>query len=166
MKQVLIIAAAVFLSLPVVAQQRKVEGKGEEYHHAMYLNFKHAAEEAEALNYQLMLNHDLNLEIARQHAQEIWTNLDNVRIQHAMVHKTYGAQQSTLVAENHEILLESHNKAFEASTLLNTELKKANPDIKLLREQSVVVYQMSTKAAAAHLDGMKKLGIPMMKVVS
>ena len=166
MKKAIIIAAAVLLSLPVVAQQRKVEGKGEEYHHAMYLNFKHAAEEAEALYNQTGLNRELNLEIARQHVDELWTSLDNARIQHAMVHKTYGEQQSTLVAENHESLLNAHDKALEAGKLLKTEIEKGKPDVKVVREQSVTVYQMAIKAATEHLEGMKKLGIPPMKIAS
>jgi len=166
MKQLFIIAAAVFLALPVVAQQRKVEGKGEEYHHAMYLNFKHAAELAEALNNQVMLNHDLIVEIAKKHVDDIWTSLEDARVQHAMIHKTYGEQQSMMVAENHEIILKSHNQALDACKFLKKEIEKTKPDMKVLREQSALVYQLAIKAATEHLEGMKKLGIPMMKVAS
>lgn len=162
MKQLLTIAMAVLLSLPVLAQQRKIEGKGEEYHHAMYLNLKHSAEEAEALYNQALLNRDLNMEIANQHCDEIWNSLEAVRVQHAMVHKTYGEQQTTMVAENHEALLKSYDKAVEACKILKKEMAKGKPDVNAIRDQSAQIYQMALKAATEHLDGMKKLGIPMM----
>ncbi len=163
MKKSLIVAMAVLLSIPAVAQQRKVEGKGEEYHHAMYLNLKHSADEAQALYSQILLNRDLNMEIANQHLQEIWNSLDAVRVQHAMVHKTYGEQQATLVAENHEVLLKSYDKAVDACKILKKEMGKGKPDINVLREQSALVFQNAQNAATEHMEVMKKLGIPTMQ---
>ena len=86
MKKSLIVAMAVLLSIPAVAQQRKVEGKGEEYHHAMYLNLKHSADEAQALYSQISLNRDLNMEIANQHFEEIWNSLHPVPLSHSLIH--------------------------------------------------------------------------------
>ena len=163
MKKSLIVAMAVLLLIPVVAQQRKVEGKGEEYHHAMYLNLKHSADEAQALYSQISLNRDLNMEIANQHFEEIWNSLDAVRVQHAMIHKTFGEQQSTLVAENHETILKSYDKAIDACKILKKEMGNGKPDINVLRTQSALVYQNTLKAATEHTEGMKKLGIPMMQ---
>lgn len=162
MKRVFITAAAFVFALPVMAQQRKIEGKGEEYHHAMYLNFKHSAEEAEALYNQVVLNRDLNLKIARQHVQEIWTSLEDARIQQAIVHE----QQPTPVDKNHEVLLKAHEQALNACKLLRTEVGKSNPDVKVVREQSIRIYQQALKAATEQMDGMKKLGVPNMKAPS
>ena len=145
------------------AQQRIVEGKGEEYHHAMFLNFKHAAEEAEALFTQTSLPHALNMEIAIEHVDEIWGNLDRARIEHAMVHKTYGSEESRLIAENHESLLLAHNKAIEACKILKNEMAKTKPNVDVIRMESAAVYQQCLKAAEQHMDGMKKLGLADMK---
>lgn len=168
MKRIVLVISLALFALPVASmgQQRKIEGKGEEYHHAMYLNFKHAAEEAEALYVQLGLPHELNLEIARAHVNEIWMNLDNARIQHAMIHKSYGDQQATLIAENHDVILEAHNNAFNAAKLMKKEIESDHPDKKILLEQSAEVYRQASKAAAEHMDGMKKLGISPMRVSS
>lgn len=167
MKSVVSFLALLLAVLTVVslcpAQQRTIEGRGEEYHHAMYLNFKHAAEEAEALFSQASLPHTLNMEIATEHVDEIWTNLDRIRIEHAMVHKTYGSEESKLIAENHEGILLAHAKAIEAGKILKDEMAKATPNIDVVRMEAATIYQQCLKASELHMDGMKKLGLPEMK---
>ena len=161
------IIAVLVLFLIVVdyspAQQRTIEGKGEEYHHAMFLNFKHAAEEAEALFTQTALPHALNIEIAKEHIDEIWMNLDRARVEHAMVHKTFGSEESKMIAENHEGLLLAHNKAIDAAKILKTEIGKETPNIDVVRMQAAVAYQQSLKAAEMEMEAMKKLGLMDMK---
>lgn len=146
------------------AQMRTIEGKGEEYHHAMYLNFKHAAEQAQALFTQASLPYDLRMEIAREHVDEIWMNLERAKIQHAMVHKTYGSDESRMVTENHDILLKAHLAATEQCRLLKAELDKKSPDLEAIRNAASQLYAQASKAASEHLDGMKKLGLLEMKV--
>jgi len=167
MRSIMNVLSVILLMAMVVncspAQQRTVEGKGEEYHHAMFLNFKHAAEEAEALFTQTALPHALNVEIAREHIDEIWTNLDRARVEHAMVHKTFGSEESKMIAENHEGLLLAHTKAIDAAKILKTEIGKEKPDIDVIRMQSAVAYQQSLKAAEMEMEAMKKLGLMDMK---
>ena len=148
------------------AQVRTIEGKGEEFHHAMYLNFKHAAEQAQALYTQVSLPHALVMEIAREHVDEILLNLDRAKIQHAMVHKTYGADEARMVTENHDILLKAHLAATENCKLLKAELNKKNPDRELIKDAASQLYVQASKAASEHLDGMKKLGLLEMKIPS
>ena len=149
-----------------VAQIRTIEGKGEEYHHAMYLNFKHAADQAQALFTQMSLPHDLEMEIVREHIDEIWMNLDRARIQHAMVHKTYGTDEARMVTENHDVLLKAHLAATENCKLLKAELDKKNPDRESIKNFASELYVQASKAASEHLDGMKKLGLQEMKIPS
>ena len=158
----LLLMAALLVNLSP-AQQRTIEGKGEEYHHAMFLNFKHAAEEAEALFTQTALPHALNIEIAKEHIDEIWMNLDRARVEHAMVHKTFGSEESKMIAENHEGLLLAHNKAIDAAKILKTEIGKETPNIDVVRMQAAVAYQQSLKAAEMEMEAMKKLGLMDMK---
>lgn len=164
MKFTAISALCLVVSSLGFAQMRTIEGKGEEYHHAMYLNFKHAAEQAQALFTQVSLPHDLRIEIAREHVDEIWLNLDRARIQHAMVHKTYGADESRMVTENHAILLKAHLAATEQCKLLKAELDKKSPDLELIKNASSQLYAQASKAASEHFEGMKKLGLLEMKV--
>ena len=161
-----LLALALLVVVPANGQERKIGGQGEEYHHAMYLNFRHSADEAMALTMQLMMPRELNVEIARQHVNEIVLNLDNARIQHAMVHKSYQSGQDKLIMENHETLLQAHNTAIEAAKALKAELAKKSPDKETLSTQARVVFEQCQKAAREHEDGMKKLGIVEMKAPS
>ncbi|MEX2115261.1 MAG: hypothetical protein WEB37_00120 [Bacteroidota bacterium] len=148
------------------AQMRTIEGKGEEYHHAMYLNFKHAAEQAQALYTQVSLPHALVMEIAREHADEILLNLDRAKIQHAMVHKTFGVDETRMIMENHDNLLQAHIAATETCRLLKAELDKETADRESIKKFARQLYVQTSKAASEHLDGMKKLGLQEMKVPS
>lgn len=148
------------------AQTRTIEGKGEEYHHAMYLNFKHSAEQAQALFTQVSLRNDLVMEIVREHVDEIWVNLERARVQHAMIHKTYGEDETRMIAENHENLLNAHTAAMESCKLLKAEVEKKNPDRDSMKRLSGMLYAQTLKAAVEHMDGMKKLGLQGMLIPS
>lgn len=162
---ILLLAVLAVVSLSP-AQQRTIEGKGEEYHHSMILNFKHAAEEAEALFAQVSLPRAMNLEIAKEHVDEIWGNLEHARIEHAMIHKTYGSDESRITADNHSNLLLAHTKAVDACKLIKDEIAKSEPNTEVIKTQAMVVYQQCLKAAELHTDTIKKLGITEMKVAS
>lgn len=149
-----------------LAQMRTIEGKGEEYHHAMYLNFKHAADQAQALFTQATMPNDLVMEIVREHVDEIWVNLERARVQHAMIHKTYGEDETRMITENHENLLKAHMAAMESCKLLKAEIEKKNPDRDSMKKLSGMLYAQSLKAAVEHMDGMKKLGLQGMQVPS
>lgn len=149
-----------------LAQTRTIEGKGEEYHHAMYLNFKHAADQAQALFTQANMPNTLVMEIAREHVDEIWVNLERARVQHAMIHKTYGEDETRMIMENHENLLNAHLAAMESCKLLKTEIGKKNPDRESIKRLSGMLYAQASKAAVEHMDGMKKLGLGGIQVPS
>lgn len=148
------------------AQVRTVEGKGEEYHHAMYLNFRHAADQAQALFTQVLLPRPILMEIAREHTDEIMTNLERARIQHAMIHKTYGSNEEQLILENHERLLRAHLAAMEHARLLKSELEKPSPDKEVVKSLAAKLYTATATAAQEHADGMKKLGLQEMQLPS
>ena len=148
------------------AQMRTIEGKGEEYHHAMYLNFKHAAEQAQALFTQVALPYSLTMEIVREHVDEIWVNLERAKVQHAMVHKTYGEDEARMVMENHDSLLRAHLAATESCKLLKAELDKETPDRESIKMLAGQLYAQASKAAVEHMDGMKKLGLREMQIPS
>lgn len=150
------------LALSVVvatAQVRTIDGKGEEYHHAMYLNFKHAADQAQALYTQVSLPRAMVMEIAREHVDEILLNLERAKVQHAMIHKTYGSSEEQLVLENHDRLLKAHLASLEYVVQLKDELGKKAPDKEVVRSLSAKLYTVTATAAREHADGMKKLGL-------
>lgn len=150
------------LALSVVvatAQVRTIDGKGEEYHHAMYLNFKHAADQAQALYTQVSLPRAMVMEIAREHVDEILLNLERAKVQHAMIHKTYGSSEEQLVLENHDRLLKAHLAAMEYVGQLKDELGKKAPDTEVVKNVSAKLFHATATAAREHADGMKKLGL-------
>lgn len=155
-----ILTLALALSVVVTtAQVRTIDGKGEEYHHAMYLNFKHAADQAQALYTQVSLPRAMVMEIAREHVDEIQLNLERAKVQHAMIHKTYGSSEEQLVLENHDRLLKAHLAAVEYVGQLKDELGKKSPDKEVVRSLSAKLYTATATAAREHVDGMKKLGL-------
>ncbi|GJQ20822.1 MAG: hypothetical protein HBSIN02_11770 [Bacteroidia bacterium] len=148
------------------AQVRTVEGRGEEYHHAMYLNFRHAADQAQALFTQVSLPRPLLMEIAREHIEEVMMNLERARIQHAMIHKTYGSNENQLILENHERLLKAHVAAIEHAKQLKAELERPSPDKEVVKSLAAKLYTATATAAHEHADGMKKLGLQEMQLPS
>jgi hypothetical protein len=50
-------------------------------------------------------------------------------------------------------------KASEACAVLKAEMEKPIPAIDVVKIQATAIYDGTSKAAAAHLDAMKKLGI-------
>lgn len=139
--------------------QLKVEGKGEEYHHALALEFLHSADHAKALQHQASLDHPLNMELVKQHADEIGRSLENARVDHAMIHKTYDEKNTNDVKENHNALLEAHTKALEAYQKLKGEVQQKNIDKGAIGTLATTIYEHASHAAAEHKDAMKKLGV-------
>jgi hypothetical protein len=136
-----------------------VRGKAEEYHHALALCFQHSADHAKALFNQI-LNGELNADIAKDYVEQISSDLDHARVYHAMVHKTYSEADTKLIADDHLIILGGQTTAVTALATLKAELEKAKPDIAIIKTLSAVIFDGATKAVNAHLDAMKKLGIP------
>jgi len=135
------------------------KGKAEEYHHALSLCFQHSADHAKALFNQISTG-ELNADIAKDYLEQIGSDLDHARIYHAMVHKTYSEADIKTIANDHLIILGGQATAVTALATVKTELDKQKPDITFIKTLSTVIFDGATKALIAHLDAMKKLGIP------
>ena len=146
-------------ALPVFSQPRTVEGRGEEYHRAFSLEFWHTADHAKALQEQTTLPHKLNMDIAGQHVEEMERSLENARLDHVMMHKTYSDLEKEGIQENHNLILQTHLKATEAVKALRVELKKKSIDLAVGKELAGTIYENATKAAAEHKKAMVKLGL-------
>lgn len=155
----IVLCVLVSISFLPAQQQLKVEGRAEEYHQAMALEFSHAADHAKALSKQTALERDLNMYIAKQHVEEIGRSLENIRTDHAMVHKTYTDSEMTQIQENHNVILDSHTKSLEAHKSLKAEAQKTMLDVKKIKDLSDVIYEHTTKALNEHREAMTKLDV-------
>lgn len=136
-----------------------VKGNAEEYHHALSLCYKHTADHAKALFAQASKG-ELNMDIAKDFLEQISSDLDHARVYHAMVHKTYSEADTKMIADDHLIILGGQTTAVTALATLKAEMGKATPDIAAVKTLSTAIFDGATKALNAHLDAMKKLGIP------
>ncbi len=141
------------------------KGKAEDYHQALTLCFQHSADHAKALFSQIS-NGDLNTEIAKDYVEQISNDLDHARVYHAMVHKAYSEADIKMITDDHLIILGGQSTAVTALATLKAEFEKAKPDVGTIKTLSTVIFDGATKAMNAHLDAMKKLGIPEAKAPS
>jgi len=141
------------------SSQLKIEGKGEEFHRALQLEFVHAADHAKAIEEQVSLPRAMSMEITRRHMEEIGHSLENARVLHSMVHKTFSDQDAAAVKENHNGLYDAHTKALDAFQQLKVEIVKKEMDASRVQGLANTIYRQTDKAAAEHRDGMKKLGV-------
>jgi hypothetical protein len=146
-------------ALPTFSQQRTVEGRGEEYHRAFSLEFWHTADHAKALQEQVALPHKLNMDIAGQHVEEMERSLENARLDHVMMHRTYAENEKEEISENHTLIIQTHLKATEAVKAIRAELKKKSPDRSVIKELAGTIHENATKAASEHKKVMIKLGL-------
>lgn len=135
------------------------KGKAEDYHHALSLCFQHTADHAKAL-FDQVSNGELNADIAKDYLEQISSDLDHARVYHAMVHKTYSEADLKIIVDDHLIILGGQTTAVTALATLKAEMEKVKPEIATLKTLSGVIFDSATKAMNAHLDAMKKLGIP------
>jgi hypothetical protein len=161
MKKILTFAALVILVLASTSAPAAagVKGNAEEYHYALNLCFQHSADHAKALFNQAEKG-ELNLEIAKDFVEQIGSDLDHARIYHAMVHKTYSESDSKMISEDHLAILGGQTTAVTALATLKAEMEKAKPDLSTVKTLTTVIFDGAKKAVSAHLDAMKKLGIP------
>ncbi|HTY36164.1 MAG TPA: hypothetical protein VMH23_03585 [Bacteroidota bacterium] len=152
------IACAILLSTSIVIAG-SVKGNAEEYHYALNLCYQHTADHAKALFAQAQKG-EMNIEIAKDFVDQISSDLDHARIYHAMVHKTYSEADSKLIADDHLTILNGQSAASAAIASLKSEIEKSKPDAGAIKTLSATIFNAATKAVNAHLDAMKKLGIP------
>jgi hypothetical protein len=161
MKKVLVISTLAMLMLLIASAlvAGPVKGNAEEYHQALSLCYQHTADHAKALFTQSS-NGALNMDLARSFLSQISDDLDHARVYHAMVHKSYSESDTKLIADDHVIILTGQSAAVTAVASLNAEFEKSTPDFNTVKKLSAVVFDGANKALKAHLDAMKKLGIP------
>lgn len=161
MKKILTFAA---LAILIVASSSNltasgVRGNAEEYHYALNLCFQHSADNAKALFNQASKG-ELNLEIAKDFVEQIGSDLDHARVYHAMMHKTYSEADTKMISEEHLAILGGQASAVTAFATLKAEMEKTKPDVSTIKTLSATIFEGAKKAVTAHLDAMKKLGIP------
>ena len=161
MKKIVAIAALAILvfATPSNLTVAGIKGNAEEYHHALNLCYQHTADHAKALFSQVVKG-EFNLEIARDYVDKIGSDLDHARVYHAMVHKTYSEADNKTISEDHLVILGGQTTAVTAMASLKAELEKSKPDMAAVKTLATVIFDGATKAVNAHLDAMKKLGIP------
>jgi hypothetical protein len=165
MRKILTLASAAILICAFAGSSnaQQVKGKAEDFHHALQLCYQHSADHAQAL-YDQISNGELNMRIVRDYVDQIGNDLDHARTYHSFVHKTYSEADSKMIADEHLVVLNGNNAAATAFASLKTELEKPKPELATVKTLTIAVYEGSSKAAAAHRDAMKKLGIPDSKI--
>ena len=133
-------------------------GKADGYHYAMNLYLHHTSDNAKVL-FDEAATGTLNQDLAKDLIDQMGKDLDHARLYHARLHKLYTEAESQLIAEDHVVILTGHTKASEAFTFLKAEIEKAKPDLDVVKTQAAAIFDGTSKATAAHLDAMKKLGI-------
>ncbi|MBI4429357.1 MAG: hypothetical protein HY562_09595 [Ignavibacteriales bacterium] len=116
MKHLIVILSLALIAFVSVsnAQKTRINGKAEDYHFAMLLDFSHAADHAQALYNQAVSSYEFNTTLAKESLEEIGKCLEIARTHHALVHKSYTAAEQENIGENHEAFLQCHLKANEA----------------------------------------------------
>ena len=160
MRKILTIASAAILVCAFVGSSnaQQVKGKAEDFHHALQLCYQHSADYAQALFDQVSTG-ELNMRIVKDYVEQIGNDLDHARTYHSFVHKSYSEADSKMIADEHQVVLNENNAAATAFAALKTEIEKPKPDLATVKTLTIAVYDGSIKAAAAHREVMKKLGI-------
>ena len=133
-------------------------GKADNYHYAMNLCLQHSADNAKILFDQASKG-ELNQEMVKDLVDQIGRDLDHARVYHSRVHKSYSEAESQLIADEHAVVLGGHTKAADAFAVLKAEIEKAKPSADVIKTQTAAIFDGTSKAAAAHIEAMKKLGI-------
>lgn len=164
MRKILTIASAAILICAFVGSSnaQQVKGKAEDFHHALQLCLQHSADHAQALFDQIS-NGELNMRIVKDYVDQIGNDLDHARTYHSFVHKSYSEEDSKLIADEHLVVLTGNGAAATAFAALKTEIEKPKPDLATMKTLTIAIYDGSSKAAAAHREVMKKLGISELK---
>lgn len=160
MKRTLTVASLVVLVLAVsaVLSAGTMGGKADNYHYAMNLCFQHSADNAKVI-FDQALKGELDQEMAKDLVEQIGKDLDHARVYHARLHRSYSEAESQLITDEHTVILRGHTKAIEAFAVLKSEIEKAKPNTDAIKTQTAAIFDGASKAAAAHIEAMKKLGI-------
>jgi hypothetical protein len=159
MKNTLAVVSVLILFFAFTLTAASLKGKAEEYHHALNLCYQHSADHAKEL-FDQTSNGEFNLDIAKDFVEQIGKDLEHARIYHAMVHKTYSEADAKMIVNEHTMILKGHTAAAAAFDKLKEEVEKPNPSMETIKALSATIFDGASKAASAHRDAMKKLGVP------
>lgn len=154
--------AFLVLSFPHSLSAGGPNGKGEEYHLALDLCFRHIADHAKAM-FDLASNGEINKEIADDFLGQMSRDLDRARVYNVTTYSCCSEVETKEISADRAEILGGHATAVSAIRTLSDELQKQNPDLQAVKMLTTVILDGVNKAAAAHRDAMKKLGIAEMK---
>jgi hypothetical protein len=137
MRKILALASAAILVCALVgtSNAQQVQGKAEDFHHALQLCYQHSADHAQAL-FDQMSNGELNIRIVKDYVEQIGNNLDHARTYHSFVHKSYSEADSKMIADEHQVVLNGNIAAATAFAALKTEIEKPNPDLATIKTRN------------------------------
>jgi hypothetical protein len=141
---------------------RTTGGKSDNFHYGMSLCLQHTSDNARVLFDQASKG-ELNPEMVKDLVEQIGKDLDHARVYHARLHKTYTESEAQMIIGEHSVILQGHTKAAEAFALLKAEVEKPKPDSNQIKVQAAAIFDGASKASAAHLEAMKKLGVTEIK---
>lgn len=133
-------------------------GKAEEYHHALDLCFRHVADHAKAL-FDLVSSGEINKDIADDYLGQMGRDLDRARVYNVTTYSCCSEVEAKEISDDRLVILGGHATAVSAMRTLSDELQKADPDLQTIKTLTTVILDGVNKAAVAHRDAMKKLGI-------
>jgi hypothetical protein len=137
-------------------------GKGEEYHHALDLCFRHIADHAIAL-FDQVSSGEINRDITDDFLEQMTRDLDRARVYNVTTYSCCSEVEAKAVSDDRLAILGGHATAVSAIRTLSDELQKQNPDLQTIKTLTTVILDGVNKAAVAHRDAMKKLGIAEIK---
>jgi hypothetical protein len=153
---------ALLFAAVITLNARTTGGKSDNFHYGMNLCLQHTSDNAKVLFDQASKG-ELNPEMVKDLVEQIGKDLDHARVYHARLHKTYTESETQMIVGEHSIILQGHTKAADAFALLKAELEKPKPDNNQIKLHAAAIFDGASKAAAAHLEAMKKLGITEIK---
>jgi hypothetical protein len=106
------------------------------------------------------------MEIVDDYLGQIGRDLDRARVYNLTMYVGYSDADMKLIAEDRRAVLGGHTTAASALTSLINEIHKPKPDFQTIKTLTTVIFDGATRAAAAHREVMRKLGIPQTKTPS
>ena len=160
MKKCLSVIAVTFLVLSFTCALKAGgrTGKAEEYHHALDLCFRHVADHAMAL-FDQVSSGEINKDITDDFLEQMIKDLDRARVYNVTTYSCCSEVEAKTISDDRLAILGGHATAVSAIRTLSDELQKQNPDFQAIKTLTTVILDGVNKAAVAHRDAMKKLGI-------
>jgi hypothetical protein len=102
---------------------------------------------------------EINRDITDDFLGQMSRDLDRVRVYNLTMYLGCSEVEVKSIADDRLAILGGHATAVSAIRGLSDELQKPNPDRQTIKTLTTVILDGISKAAVAHRDAMKKLGI-------